>query len=401
MKVSTAMLSLALLFVLACSSSEPIVPSKPLEISSEFAKRTRDFSFDFLKTLHQKEESNKNFFVSPLGLHMALGMLLNGSAMGSEQELLKTLKLEGLSMNDVNDNYLKLVEGLPLVDAKVTNTLANSMWKDVNFSSEKAFQEVLSKYFKAQLYQENFGQKATVEKINKWASDNTNNKIKKVLEEISPDQVMFLINALYFKGDWASQFDPQSTYKSTFMGNSTNSQVDMMTKTDTVGFAELPTYKVAELSYGSGQYSMLILLPNANTSLDAVIKNLNTNSWEETLKNISVRKIEMEIPKIKMEYSVELNDVLKDMGMPTLFTNSADLSKISAPAGKIKVGFVKQDSFVEIDEKGTEAAAVTTIGVELTSIPVYPSFICNRPYLFFIREKNSNTIQFMGKIVNL
>lgn len=400
MKALFPLLTFTLLCVVACTTTNTIAP-KPIEISSDFAQRTTDFSFDFLKTLNKEEKPEKNFFVSPLGLHMALGMLMNGSATSSEEELMKTLKLEGLSLADVNANYLKLIDGLPLVDSKVTNTLANSVWQDINFNTESSYLETLKKSFKAQLYQENFALAGTVDKINKWASDNTNAKIEKVLDQISPDQVMFLINALYFKGDWANQFDVENTYKATFTGLNESGQVDMMSKRDTFAFADMIDYKMAELTYGSGQYSMVLVLPSNDKTLDGIIENMNTSSWEEDLKKLRVQKIDLEIPKIKMEYSVKLNEVLAKMGMPSLFTSAADLSKISPPAGKLQVGFVKQDSFVEIDEKGTEAAAVTTIGIEVTSVPNYPRFVCNKPFLFFIREKSSNTIQFVGKIVNL
>jgi serpin B len=400
MKALFPLLALALFCEVACSTSQS-VPPKPIEISSDFADRTSDFSFEFLKKLHQKENSEKNFFVSPLGLHMALGMLMNGSATSSEQELLKTLKLEGLSIDEINANYLKLIEGLPLVDSKVTNLLANSVWQDVNFKTEQSYLDILKEHFKAELYKENFAQAATVNKINKWASDHTNGKIEKILEEISPDQVMFLINALYFKGDWANQFDTKQTYKTVFTGLNKSSQVDMMAKIDTFAFADFSNYKITELNYGSGQYSMVFVLPNTGIPLDNIIKNMNTSSWAQDLSKLKVQKIELEVPKLKMEYSIKLNDVLIEMGIPSIFNSAADLSKISPPAGKLKVGFVKQDSFVEIDEKGTEAAAVTTIGIEVTSVPSYPRFVCNKPFLFFIREKSSNTIQFMGKIVNL
>lgn len=400
MKAIHLFLLVTFLAVLSCVSSEVVKPT-PIEVSSDFARRTNDFSFSFLKTLHKKEKSEKNFFVSPLGLHMALGMLLNGSANDSEKELLKTLKLEGLSRQEINTTYLKFVEGLPKVDPKVTNTLANSIWQDENFPVEQNFTDLLKEYFKAELYKEDFSKPATVDKINQWASDNTNTKIKKILEEVSPDQVMFLINALYFKGDWSSKFDKKKTYKASFNGLNKASQVDIMSKLDTISYAEMGKFKITELPYGSGQYSMIILLPESESNVNELISSLDTQTWSEALGKLQVRKIEFALPKIKMEYSIKLNEVLEAMGMPILFTSEADLSKISLPAGRLKVGFVKQDSFVEIDEEGTEAAAVTTVGIEVTSLPSYPQFICDKPFLFFIQEKSSNTIQFMGKIVNL
>jgi serine protease inhibitor len=145
---------------------------------------------------------------------------------------------------------------------------------------------------------------------------------------------------------------------------------------------------------------MTVILPNGE-STDNVVNGFSSANWEELAGKLQEQKVIIGLPKFKMEYSKKLNDVLISMGMPSAFSSAADLSKISPPAGKIKVGFVKQDAFLAVDEVGTEAAAVTTIGIELTSVPNYPTVICNRPFLFTISERTSNTIMFVGKIVNL
>lgn len=391
---------LAFLCIIACSDAVNIKP-KPVVVSGDFAERTNVFAYEFLKELNLEEEPGNNFFVSPLGLHMALGMLLNGSDNESKTELLNTLKLNGLSDSEINKSYQQLIEGLPQADPKVVNTLANSIWQDQNFTVEPSFINVLKESFKAELYREDFSSQETLDKINQWASDHTNAKVKKVLDEISQDQIMFLINALYFKGVWSQQFDKKNTYKTGFNGLSRITQVDMMSRRDTIAYGAFEKFQMAELSYGSGQYAMTIILPEQEQSMDQFINQLDQQTVKDAIAGLKVQKIDLEMPKIKMEYSIKLNDILSKMGMPTLFGSGADLSKIAPPAGKLKVGFVKQDSYVDINEEGTEAAAVTTIGIEVTSVPNYPRFACNRPFIFLIREKSSNTIQFIGKIVNL
>ena len=388
-----------ILIVLVMSNCES-TQLNPINISvdSSFADRTIDFAFDFIKTL-DKEEGNKNYFVSPLSLHIALGMLLNGSDNGSKEELLKTLRLEGLDIDLINRNYLELIEKLPEIDPHVTNKLANSVWQRKGFGVEMNFKNTLKTYFKADLYEEDFGPN-TVTKINKWASDNTNDKIKQVLTEITGDQVLFLINALYFKGDWALQFDKKKTQDANFHGLKKTTLVEMMSKRDTFALADMGSYKALDLEYGNGKYAMRVLLPSGNNPTE-IINSIDSKEWQSITEAMSIQKLDLKMPKFKMEYEKKLNKILSNMGIPSLFSNAADLSKISAPAGKLVVGFVKQNSFVAVDEEGTEAAAVTTIGIELTSVPNYPSFIMDKPFLFFIYEKSSGTIQFAGKVLNL
>ncbi|MCP9748562.1 serpin family protein [Lacihabitans sp. CS3-21] len=381
-----------------CEQTNPEV--KSVNISSDFAAKTSNFAFDFWKNLQADESVDKNYFISPLSLHIALGMLLNGADTDTKKEIQKVLGLENQSMEEINKTYLELIENLPKVDPKVVNTIANSIWQDKNFTSEQTFIDNLTSSFKARLYNEDFGNPATVDKINKWASDNTNTKIKKILEQIEPSQVMFLINALYFKGDWTKEFKTENTQKAEFVGTNTTKMVDMMNQTTEFKYADLKDYQLVELPYGSEKYTMNIVLPK-NTSIENVVKNLNAATWQSAQNSLTKRKVVVGLPKFKIEYSKKLNGILQQMGMVKAFSDQADLSKIAKPAGKLKVGFVKQDTFVAVDEKGTEAAAVTTIGIEVTSLPVYPEIICNKPFAFLITEKTSNTIMFIGKVSNL
>lgn len=389
----------AMIFTMSnCEQTNPEV--KSVNISSDFAAKTSNFAFDFWKNLQADESVDKNYFISPLSLHIALGMLLNGADTDTKKEIQKVLGLENQSMEEINKTYLELIENLPKVDPKVVNTIANSIWQDKNFTSEQTFIDNLTSSFKARLYNEDFGNPATVDKINKWASDNTNTKIKKILEQIEPSQVMFLINALYFKGDWTKEFKTENTQKAEFVGTNTTKMVDMMNQTTEFKYADLKDYQLVELPYGGEKYTMNIVLPK-NTSIENVVKNLNAATWQSAQNSLTKRKVVVGLPKFKIEYSKKLNGILQQMGMVKAFSDQADLSKIAKPAGKLKVGFVKQDTFVAVDEKGTEAAAVTTIGIEVTSLPVYPEIICNKPFAFLITEKTSNTIMFIGKVSNL
>lgn len=402
MKKNLTLLCLSALIIFTTTNCSNVVTpiGEDIEIPAGFSDKTTAFAFDFWKELNAKEDKAKSYFVSPLSLHIALGMLLNGSDGQTKKEIQNVLKTNDLTDEELNTIYNELINGLPKADPKVTNTIANSVWQHNSFPVEEAFIKTLKQSFNAQHYTKDFGQPATLNEINKWASDNTNGKIKEILNEISADQVLFLINALYFKGDWKHQFDKKNTYKTTFSGISASKETDMMQMTKELKYTATDSYQAVELPYGDDKYVMTVILPN-DKATDNVVNGFSLTNWKELSGKLTEQKIVIGLPKFTMEYSKKLNDELITMGMPSVFSSSADLSKISPPAGRLKVGFVKQDTFLAIDEVGTEAAAVTTIGIEVTSVPNYPTVICNRPFLFTISERTSNTIMFVGKIVNL
>jgi serine protease inhibitor len=395
------------LSTISCDNNNSLItPSEQLKnIPITFSDQTSEFAFNFWKKHHATESAEKNYFVSPLSLHIALGMLLNGANAQTKDEIQKSLGVS-TDLATVNSVYKNLIDALPVADSKVTNTIANSVWYRNSFTVENDFLNTLKNNFKATASAEDFTNTATVGKINNWASENTNGKIKKVIETIESDQIMFLMNALYFKGDWQTPFDINKTTDSQFsnlLGKS--SSVKMMNMTQKVKYAQRAGYHAIELPYGNGKnYVMTVLMPYAsdtNLSVNPLLNTLSATEWGNLQASMKEQEVIVGLPKFSLEYETKLNSVLDKLGMPTMFTDKADLSKISPPAGKIKVGFVKQNTFLAIDEKGTEAAAVTNIGIVVTSIPNYTEFIVNRPFLFVISEKQSNSILFTGKIVNL
>jgi len=377
-------------------SGQKFVPSAG---ARQFAVKTNDFSFDFLKGVNEQQKKDENIFVSPLSLHMALGMLLNGAGGQTAEEMRKTLRLDNLSAEDANAIYKQLMEGLPQADPKVTTKLANSIFYRQGFDVEQAFIQKSQDFFKAKVSAEDFGSPTAVARINQWASDNTNGKIKEVIKEISRDQVMFLMNALYFKGDWKYQFDPKDTQDAPFtLVSGQKKTVKMMRQTSTLRRAYRPTYAAVELPYGDGTYSMTVLLPNEGSSADALIRSMNAGEWSQLQQGMAEGKTTVGLPKFTLEYESNLNAVLQQMGMPTAFTTQADFTGLNR-AGNLRISFVKQNTFVAVDEKGTEAAAVTTIGVELTSVGPGP-IVCDRPFVVLITEKQTGAVLFMGKIVD-
>lgn len=399
----TAVIVSALLLAVGCKNTSVTPTPNPgatgeLRMSAPFADQTTQFAFDIAKRISAQEGQDKNVFISPLSLHMALGMILNGANGQTAQEIQKTLKLDAQTLAEANQTYQSLLENLPKVDPQVTLTLANSVWYRNTFTVENAFQNLLKQTFQAEVSAENFDEQATVGKINDWASRETKGKIPKVLDQIQPDNVMFLLNALYFKGDWKTQFDPGKTIDAPFkLASGKTTTVRMMRLQSDLKHAFRPTYGAFELPYGSDKYAMTVLLPTENTSADALINNLTAGQWNQLQKDMTLGNLDIGLPKFTLNYEIKLNNALSALGMPTAFTEQADFTKINAKGGLL-LSFVKQNTFVAVDEKGTEAAAATSSGISTTSVQL-PT-LCDRPFVFIIHEKTTGTILFVGKIAD-
>jgi serpin B len=369
-----------------------------LRVSAPFANQTTQFAFDLAKRVNAVDGQGKNFFVSPLSLHMALGMIMNGANGQTAQEIQKTLKLDTQTLAEANQTYQNLIDNLPKVDPNVTVTLANSVWNRNTFPVETSFQNVLKETFNADVSAQDFADPATVGKINSWASQKTNGRIPKVIEQIQPDNVMFLLNALYFKGDWKTRFNAEQTVDSPFkLASGGETTVRMMRLSAELRRLVKPTYAAFELPYGYDKYAMTVLLPSGTNTAESLISSFSTEEWTQLQKDMGLGKFDIGLPKFTMNYEIKLNDILGTMGMPIAFTDRADFTKINAQGG-LTLSFVKQNTFVAVDEKGTEAAAVTTGGISVTSAPQV--YLCDRPFVFIIHEKTSGTVLFVGKVAD-
>lgn len=403
--ILTALVAGCLLMAVSCRNTSVApapyagVPTGELRVSAPFAEQTTQFAFDLAKRVTKQEGPGKNVFISPLSLHIALGMILNGANAQTAQEIQKTLNLDAQTLAAANQTYQNLMENLPGIDPKVTLLVANSVWYRNTFNVAPSFQDVLRQTFKAEVSAQDFNDPATVGNINNWASQKTNGKIPKVLDAIQPDNLMFLLNALYFKGDWQKPFKPEDTADLPFtLVSGEQTTVRMMRQEITLRRAFRPTYVAFELPYGSGSnYTMTILLPAGNTTADALMNSLTGADWTQLQKDMMLSKVDIGLPKFTLNYQIKLNAVLSDMGMPTAFTDRADFTKMN-PKGGLLLSFVKQNTFVAVDEKGTEAAAVTSAGVSTTSLN--EPTLCNRPFVFVIHEKTSGTVLFVGKIAD-
>ncbi len=292
-------------------------PLTPLE--KKLVRSSNDFGFNLFKEV-VREDSSENIFVSPLSVSMALGMTLNGANGETERAMKATLGFGDMEMKSVDENYRSLIAYLLQADPKVIFELANSIWYRNTFHFEPSFFDVTRKYFGAEVKGINFDDPASVGTINQWVNQNTKGKIKKILDFISPQDVMFLINAIYFKGTWTYQFKKEATHDENFyLSDGSRISVKMMNQSGTYNYFETNQFQAIDLPYGDGAYGMTIFLPRHDFPLDSLITELNPETWATWMGQFENKKGGILLPKFTLKYKITLNNVLETLGMGIAF----------------------------------------------------------------------------------
>lgn len=359
-----------------------------------------EFGVDLFKQVITAE-TDKNVFISPLSVSMALGMTLNGAADSTFRAMQAALRLNGLSQPEINESYQSLIRLLRNLDPKVAFQIANSIWYRNSLSFAKQFIDTNKKYFEAVVQGLDFNSPQAVRTINQWVKEKTNSKIDKIVNEINPSDIMFLINAIYFKGMWQFQFDKNLTSDSQFhLPDGSQTACKMMTQEMECRYLETEDFQAVDLPYGKGDYYMTIFLPKPDKELNVLISRLTTGLLLGWLNNFSEQKGIVQFPKFELEYELKMNAVLSAMGMGIAFDPTrANFTRLYSGTQNAYISSVLHKTYVKVDEEGTEAAAVTSVTIGVTSIGGGFNFRANRPFFFFIRENQSNTILFAGKIV--
>ena len=349
------------------------------------------FALSFFKNVNAIAEKGENIVVSPYSAGVALSMLAEGSEGETRAEFDNALNGCIFKAEDLGD------------DDSVTVKSANSVWVDDDFSIRNHYVSILQKDFDAFVTSLSFSDPATVKAINNWCEENTNGKIDEILDKLDPSAVMVLVNALYFNAPWEDDFDKSLTKEADFHGVAATSKVQMMSRNARMNYAEYYGCQMVELPYAGDRYSMFVVLPPENMNIDDVMQHLSDSVYEMALGMLQPRQVRFKMPKARVETSLVLNPALKNMGVRTAFTPAADFKGI-AVMGQLVLDLVKQKCYIDIAEKGTEAAAVTVAQIRLTSArPEQPpvEMTVDRPYLFVIADKTNDNILFAGKIVNL
>lgn len=376
----------------------------PRELSAAEKKLVEDgqsFGFNVFKST-VASDSSENIFISPLSISVALGMTMNGAEGETFEQMRETLAFQGLSQEEINQGYQSLIKLLTEADPKVKMQIANSVWSREEFAVQESFTNTLEDYFDATTRELNFSDPKSTDIINQWVADNTSGLIEKIIDgQIPPEMVMYLINAIYFQGDWTYQFDKDQTRERTFnLERGGEVRVDMMSQERLFNITMNEEVHMIDLPYGDSLFSMTVMMPaDEEKSIDEFIsQDLSKENFDSWIAGLNGRDMPLNLPKFELSYKVEMKDILKSMGMEVPFEDGqADFSGIN-PDASLFISEVKHKTYVKVDEKGTEAAAVTSVGVGVTSVP--QTFSVNRPFVFMIREHNSGAILFMGKVKN-
>lgn len=390
-------------FIILSSCEKPDVKledAKPLPLKAGMEKRVQQdnlFAFDLMKNVIENNADADNIFLSPLSVSIALGMVWNGADGETKSEIATALKMSEMTPDQINEYYHILLTSLPKVDPTTKLNIANSIWYKLGFPVYPAFLKTNSDYFNAEVREIDFTDPKSVDLINGWCANKTNNLIKKPLDRISADAVMYLVNAIYFKGIWANKFDKKDTQTQDFYPEDGKAvSVKMMKQLDKFRYTEDDMAQYLDMPYGNKAFSMTVILPKEKQTTATVLNKLNLDRWNDILATMSSQEIDVSIPKFKVEAKYELKEPLIAMGMVNAFSYIADFSKISD--FDLIISRILHSTYCDVNEEGTEAAVVTIVEVEMTSMPMNKVFNANKPFIFVIREKSTGVILFIGKM---
>ncbi len=382
------------------STTKPTAAKPKIVVNPKLIEANTRFSFKLFSEV-LKQDGKKNVFVSPSSVAIALSMVYNGAKGETQQAIAKALEMQGMSLSEINQANASLKTSLESSDPKVQLTIANSLWvrKGVDFKPE--FIQRNQTFYAAEVESLDFADPSAPGQINGWVKKNTQGKISEIVDRIDPEQVMFLINAIYFKGKWMTEFDKgQTTDRPFTLANGLQKQHPLMSQKGDYRYYENQQFQAVSLPYGKGRTSLYVFLPKQNSSLSEFQKTLTAANWQTWMKTFGKREGAIQLPRFKMDYEIELKKSLSALGMGIAFNPAkADFSNLSTTATRIDE--VKHKTFVEVNEEGTEAAAVTSIGIRATSaqVTVAPfSMTVDRPFFCAIRDNKTGEILFMGSI---
>ncbi|MBW4537395.1 MAG: serpin family protein [Pleurocapsa minor HA4230-MV1] len=385
------------------SSGSKLIASQPGTKLNQLVNANNRFGFDLFAQLQlQPKSQSQNIFISPQSIAIALGMTRNGTAGKTQAEISQTLGLEQFDPATVDSNYEQLIETLNTADNSGKLAIANSLWVNQNISLKDSFIKTTQDFYQGKVSNLDFTDTSAKNTINQWVASNTANQIPAIVDSLSPEAALYLINAIYFKASWTDKFDPNATTEQPFyLESKTTKPVAMMSQTGDYRYYENQQFQAIRLPYGKGKLAMYIFLPQANSSLEQFNQQLNLANWQTWLNQMRSQPGNVSLPKFKLEYTKELKDVLSSLGMQQVFNSSqADFSAMTDSA--VALAQVKHKAVIEVDEEGTEAAGATSSGIRITSAtPQNKPFTMNinRPFFFTIHDDRAGIILFMGNVV--
>jgi serpin B len=390
-----------------CSAPAPAAPSAapavaPAAVSDAVVRSSRTFGFDLFGEL-AAANSKDNIFISPTSIAMCLTMAWNGASGTTQAAMAAALRLSGQDIQQVNGSNAALLKELAAADPKVKLLVANSLWARKGVAFQKPFLTANQQYFNAQVTALDFSDPGAPGTINAWVSASTNGLIKEIVSRIEAQDILFLINAVYFKGNWTEQFDKALTHEQDFfLPGGTATRRQMMARESKFSYYAASGFQAVNLPYGSGRLSMYLFVPDAKDGLPGFLKQLTAENWDKWLAGFASKPGNVVLPRFKIEYEATLNQALTSLGMgEALQPGKADFTKMVKSPFPVYISEVKHKTFVEVNEEGTEAAAVTSTRITMTAIPrpqEHFSIVADHPFFFAIADSKTGAVLFMGAI---
>ena len=383
------------------SNSPANQPASPSDLTSgDKALAQSDNIFGF-KLFHEilNESGDDNVFISPLSVALALTMIYNGANGTTKDVMQTTLELQGMTSEEINQSCRNLIDILTAIDPSVAFNIANSIWYREGIPLQQDFIDVNAQYLYAEVQAIDFGESGAVDKINGWVSENTNGKIRSIVDvDQLQNLIMLLLNAIYFKGSWSDKFNADLTTTQAFHIDDQNDvECDMMMKESTFDSYANENYVAVRLPYGGDSaFNMIAVMPPANSDIDRLADQFDMDEWKTVLSNLHPFDCDLGLPKFEIKYEKSLVEALTALGMGEAFGIMADFSGMSAMSS-LQLSNVVHKTYIEVNEEGTEAAAVTG-GLIITTIT--PAVLFDRPFLVFVYEKNSGAIIFAGRVMD-
>lgn len=338
--------------------------------------------------------------VSPMSVTYLMAMLANGADGVTKQEILKTIGAENMPVEEMNAFYHYLMALFQKEDPSTALNVANYIAVNKNYKLKAPFVATVQDNYQAGVESLDFQKTSTLSHINGWCKKQTDGMIPSIIEEVDASAVSYIMNAIYFNGTWKDKFDKRDTQLERFQGYTRDvKRAQMMHRSDEYDYFSNDTYSAVEMPYGNGSFSMMVLLPNADKSIDEMLKQVTVDGLREMRsQKMENCVVDLKLPRFSTALSLPLNDVISKLGAPTMFTGSADFSKFAD--GNLAISKMLQKAKIEVSEEGTKAAAVTIGMVAMTALrpePRHVEFHANRPFVYLITERSTGAILFMGQ----
>ncbi|WP_171636742.1 serpin family protein [Paenibacillus plantarum] len=373
------------------------------KVDGRIVKASNEFGMQLHRQLVQSEKNNQeNIVISPTSISLALAMSYNGSKGETQASMAKTLGWQGMSLDEINGGNETLINLLQHSGNGVKVNIANSLWSRKGAAFHSDFMKTLQNFYNTKVAELDFNSPKAPDTINDWVNKNTNGKIPQIIDSINPNEVMILMNAVYFNGGWKKEFQLSATKEESFnLQDGSTKQVQMMTQSGSYEYVKEDGFQAIRLPYAEGQMDMLVILPDDSSSLGALHDKLwaDPNRWQASFKS---SRGEIKLPRLKIAYSEKLKEPLQAMGMTLPFDEAhADFSGMAPIPPNLFISAITHKTFIEVNEKGTEAAAVTSVQMAGASAPIDGPFqmTINRPFFFAIEDRQTGAWLFVGSVV--